>query len=125
MKVTRQRDDSTERARLEDFHVLHETSESRLFNHLATKILEFRRAAGMSQKELSGRAQMKRSSIANIETGRQRPPLDAIYRIALALEVSVHDLIPEMDQLLADDVKVKGAYGPFASRAKNIREGYE
>jgi transcriptional regulator with XRE-family HTH domain len=60
----------------------------------------------MSQEELSGRAQMKRSSIANIETGRQRPPLDAIYRIALALEVSVHDLIPEMDQLLADDVKV-------------------
>jgi transcriptional regulator with XRE-family HTH domain len=103
-------------------HVLHETSESRLFNHLATKILEFRRAAGMSQEELSGRAQMKRSSIANIETRRQRPPLDAIYRIALALEVSVHDLIPEMDQLLADDVKVASEFRDLTLR--QVKERY-
>lgn len=46
-----------------------------------------REARGLSQEQLSSRALISRAYLANIETGRKRPSMKAVARIAAALSV--------------------------------------
>lgn len=55
----------------------------------------------MTQDDLAGKIELSRSSLANIEIGRQRLPLFSIYQIAEALGVDVMDLLPTIEQLRA------------------------
>lgn len=58
-----------------------------------------RRARGrdLTQEELAGRVKLSRTSIANIEAGRQRVPLHMIYTFAQALGVAPEALLPGAD----------------------------
>ena len=51
----------------------------------------------MSQESLAGFLSMNRSSIVNIEKGRQRPPLHLIWELSEILKVNIHDIIPEFE----------------------------
>lgn len=53
-----------------------------------------RQAAGMSQADLARAIGMLRTSITNIETGRQNLPLLTLERIAQALDCAIGDLLP-------------------------------
>ncbi len=48
----------------------------------------------MTQDELARRVGMTRTSITNIERGRQKVQLHTLYDIAAALEAPVQDLLP-------------------------------
>jgi transcriptional regulator with XRE-family HTH domain len=54
-----------------------------------------RKERGITQEELAKRLGLPRPSYANIESGRQRVPLDVIWRAAVVLEVSITALVPE------------------------------
>ena len=58
-------------------------------------IIRGRRAhVGMTQDELARQVGMTRTSITNIERGKQKVQLDTLYDIAAALEVPARDLLP-------------------------------
>lgn len=59
------------------------------------KVNEMRRRALLTQKELAEKANISRSYLANIESGKYNPSLKVLKRIADALGVNVVFLIQE------------------------------
>ena len=54
-----------------------------------------RKARGITQEQLATRIGLPRPSYANIESGRQRIPIDVVWRVAVVLAVSIATLVPE------------------------------
>lgn len=63
-------------------------------------ITKYRKRAKISQGDLADKVGISQSSIANIEAGRQLPPLTSLYVIATLLDVEVSDLIPRKGEFL-------------------------
>ena len=59
----------------------------------AANLTRLRKAAGLSQEELSFRAAIHRTQISLIEGGRRMPRLDTLIKLAGALGVSLQDLL--------------------------------
>lgn len=53
-----------------------------------------RKELGLTQVEVAERLGISQPALAMIESGRNSPTLDAMYRLATALETTVHDLLP-------------------------------
>ena len=68
---------------------------------------------GLTQEKLAQLANLKRTSVTNIEKGRQSISLPALYDLARALDMEVHDLLPTNRQLL--DVASSEARIPSAT----------
>lgn len=67
---------------------------ARLYYDFGVNMTLARERTAKSQDKLAKELKMTRTSITNMEAGRQRPPLHVIYRIAKALGVNVYDLLP-------------------------------
>lgn len=76
-----------------------EREQNRLYQCLGDRLRQHRRAASLSQLELGDLIGRSRSSIVNIEKGRQRPPLHVIWEVAEVLGVNLEDLIPSKDEV--------------------------
>ena len=63
------------------------------------KLREKRIQAGLTQQDLSHRAQLDRSFISRAERGLCSISLDSLYKIAGILECSPAELLPEPSQL--------------------------
>lgn len=73
-----------------------EDSQNALYIELGKKI---KNARGMrSQAELAKASSLSRTSITNIEKGRQHLPLHTLYAIANALEIPITELLPDQNQ---------------------------
>ena len=48
----------------------------------------------MTQSQLADAVGVLRTSIANIEAGRQKPPLHLLYKLCIELGVEVVDILP-------------------------------
>jgi len=59
---------------------------------LSARLVELRRNAGMTQEKLAELAEIDRVALANIETGRRRPTVTTVHRIAHGLGVKVEDV---------------------------------
>jgi transcriptional regulator with XRE-family HTH domain len=67
---------------------------SRFYIELGNLLNTARKNAGLSQKELAQRSSMSRTSIINIEKGRQHPPIHLLWKFSQILDVNATDLIP-------------------------------
>lgn len=65
------------------------------YSDLGRRIGSARRAANLTQGQLATSAGLTRSSIANVEAGRQRVPLHVFAAMASVLKVPMVDLMPE------------------------------
>jgi len=65
-----------------------------LYQILGNRIKTRREALNMNQIELGEKANIGRTSISNIEQGRQKPPLSVIYKICHELKVDVRTILP-------------------------------
>jgi transcriptional regulator with XRE-family HTH domain len=79
---------------------------SNLFEIIGLKIKNFRENKKMSQTELGDNVGLTRSSVANIESGRQKVQIDTLYNIAQTLEVEIQDLLPKLVELTSDDTEL-------------------
>lgn len=70
-----------------------ETSDE-LYEAVGERIAHARRARGLTQDALAAEVSLTRTSITNIERGRQRVPLHVLWVIATALHVSPVSLLP-------------------------------
>ena len=67
---------------------------SDIYKSLGRQIRARRLALDLSQEHLAARVELTRTSIANLEAGRQRIRVDTLLDLAAALGVSVVDLLP-------------------------------
>lgn len=75
---------------------------NKLYRFIGRQIAEARdrvRPEALSQSDLAEQVGLARGSIANIERGRQRPPIETLYRIADALGVEPRQLLPSIEDL--------------------------
>lgn len=63
-----------------------------------------RRSAGLTQAELASAIGLTRTSVANLEAGRQRAFLETAYRIAGAVNCAPCELLPDPSALTAESV---------------------
>lgn len=71
--------------------------EKRLYTLLGANIRTARTKVGLNQDDLAGKIGLLRTSVANIESGRQKPTLGTIYRVCLGLNVSLNDILPPLE----------------------------
>jgi len=65
-----------------------------LYTDIGKRIRSEREALGFAQGELAGAVGLERTSITNIEAGRQRLTIQMLYAIAEALGVPAESLLP-------------------------------
>jgi DNA-binding XRE family transcriptional regulator len=76
------------------------------YRKLAERVRARREALGLTQAELAEKADVSRSSIANLETGRQAILVHQFVGLAKALELPWTELMPEIDEPATADVRV-------------------
>jgi len=59
---------------------------------MGLRLQEFRQRAGLSQEQLAKAARLPAGSLRNWEQGRRLPRLDAAYRLAKALGITIDEL---------------------------------
>ncbi len=64
-----------------------------------TRLREMRRRVGLSQDQLANAARLSRTSIVNVERGRQGVSLGTLYRLADALSCSPAQLLPARQEV--------------------------
>lgn len=69
----------------------------KFYIELGENIKTYRSKQGYSQDELAKFLDLTRTSIVNIEKGRQRPPLHTVYDLAIFFNVEITNLLPAKD----------------------------
>lgn len=67
-----------------------------MYADLGRRVRAYRMIAGVSQTALAEAVDMDRTSIVNIEAGRQRPTLHMLVTLAEVLRVTAADLLPDV-----------------------------
>ena len=73
--------------------------EARLFALIGERIKQRRIDRGKTQAWLAKRVGVLRTSVTNIETGRQKAPLHVIYALCNALEVDPLEILPRPSEV--------------------------
>ncbi len=85
---------------------------------IGKKIQQIRKEKGMTQQQLADKAGIARSRIGQYESGaRKEPKLDALTKIANALDVGLADLIPEAEKIRStgkDSIIFQGSDGEIS-----------
>ena len=82
-----------------------------IYERVGQNVAGRRREIGLSQTELAERCGLTRGSIANIESGRQRPTLHTLSDIAGALEVDMLSLLSSPEGNAGDEEEAAGGAG--------------
>lgn len=72
-------------------------SEAVLYRTIGERVRAERGRVGLSQTELARGLRLSRASVSNIEAGRQRFPLHALYMLAEALGCEPQALLPPQE----------------------------
>jgi DNA-binding XRE family transcriptional regulator len=71
-----------------------QVNEAVLYNLIGERLRQQRIQVDMTQTQLAEAVGVLRTSIANIEAGRQKPPLHLLYKLCMELGVEVADILP-------------------------------
>ena len=71
--------------------------ESEFLSTIGNKIMLLRKEKGIDQQSLALNIGLSRSSLVNIEKGRQRPSIYQIWLVARYLKTDISNLIPPLD----------------------------
>lgn len=70
--------------------------QQKFLDQLASQIVHLRKAKGMTQEQLAGEAGIDRVALANIETGKRRPTVTTMYKIASGLKVDMATIFKDL-----------------------------
>ena len=100
---------------------------NRLYRLVGERVRLRRQACELTQDELADRIGRSRTSVTNLERGRQKIPLHQLLRISLALNIEPHDLVPTRQELDEQpgtvDVKVGDQQYQLPRAAADVLEG--
>jgi transcriptional regulator with XRE-family HTH domain len=71
--------------------------------HFPARLIQLRKAAGLTQQTLSETAELHVNQIRRYEAGTAQPTLEALIRLAKALHVSLDTLVFEDDERGPDE----------------------
>ena len=96
----------------------------KLYELVGQKVERQRREAKLSQTQLAQRCGLARGSIANIESGNQRPTLHTLWSLADALKVDMRSFLPSRDEFLMSEAdtaipKITGWLKDEAGKSQN------
>jgi transcriptional regulator with XRE-family HTH domain len=74
---------------------VNEKQQQRLYQLLGENVKKYRNQNGLTQEQLANEIDLTRTSVVNIEQGRQHPPLHLLLQIAKVLDISLETLIPK------------------------------
>lgn len=72
--------------------------EDALYKDIGETLRTIRKARRMTQEEIAATAGLERTSIANIEHGKQKTPLHVLYKICFALRIEVAEILPSVSK---------------------------
>lgn len=75
-----------------------ESSVDPIYKEIGKRIFEAREAKGFTQEQLAIKISLKRTSITNIEKGRQQLLVHMLIKIAKELDVEIESLIPKSEE---------------------------
>ncbi|WP_158408822.1 helix-turn-helix transcriptional regulator [Fibrella aestuarina] len=91
---------------------MNQTQRQRLYDLLGENVKKYRSKKGLTQEQLANEVALTRTSVVNIEQGRQHPPLYILFDIAKALEIELGTLLPPESSFLStsliDEESLKG-----------------
>lgn len=74
-----------------------------LYSLVGEKLKDLRLKKGLNQSELSDKiSNIGRTSISNIEKGKQQPPLHVMYLICNQLDVDIHSILPTYSDVIKE-----------------------
>ncbi len=79
-------------------------NETALYAHIKGHLKARREEMGLTQGQLAARLGLERTSVTNIELGRQKPPLHVIYALCHELALDVSELLPPVGRVMMADV---------------------
>jgi transcriptional regulator with XRE-family HTH domain len=77
--------------------------QDRLYAHIGEQLKNHREARDWTQLELADRVKLERTSITNIERGKQKLPIHVLFSICRSLGITVNDVLPRMDQVSREE----------------------
>lgn len=89
-----------------------------IYSDVGNKIRQRREELGLTQQALASAVDLSRTSITNIEQGRQKLLVNTLFDIAKALEVSMADLLPESGISTGNEMEQLVAGAEISGRAK-------
>ena len=69
-----------------------------LYGKIGNRVRDVRKAKRLTQQFVAGKMNVKRTSITNLESGKQCPSLDFIYRLCNLLDIDVYEILPSSDE---------------------------
>lgn len=69
-------------------------NQSQIYNYIGEYLRDARKSKHMRQKDVAALVGLTRTSIVNMESGKQRIPLHIMYKLCAALDVEAWDLLP-------------------------------
>lgn len=97
-----------------------------IYQEIGRRVKSAREQKGMTQTALADMLKLTRTSITNIEIGRQRFNVDTLYRLAFCLETEVMELLPDMPEDMERLRKLRQISDEILrlqERAKELRNG--
>lgn len=85
----------------------------RVYSLIGAQIKALREKKNILQEDLARRAGLTRPSIVLIENGSQRLPIDRLYSIAKALEITPSQLLPEIKDVFNEGVITNSETAPL------------
>lgn len=74
--------------------------EQHIYRTIGQRLRDRRQVLRLKQVEVAEQLGLLRSSLANIESGRQRVTIHTLYRFCAALSIDIQDVLPDMEQAL-------------------------
>lgn len=71
-----------------------DVDEALLYRIIGERLKQLRLEAHVTQAQLAEVVGVLRTSVTNIEAGRQKPPLHLLYRMCVAFDVEVSSILP-------------------------------
>ncbi len=78
-----------------------------LYREFGRILKQRRKAAELTQDDVAARVGLVRTSITNIEQGRQHVSLHMLYDLAAAIGAAPHELLPDKGALLRQDAELE------------------
>src|SRR5262249_55663210 len=105
-----------------DFTFLYLNDEGLSMTSLAQRVRDFRYSKGWGPDELASRAEISRTALYQIESGKTGlPRAGTLRRIAVALDVSMDDLLGHADSISPGSVRSLGERS-YASRGREFSD---